>query len=155
MANSPESTSTDSKPPARRPRRRARKAPPVIAALQMAEDMAREAHVCPQERESLRLAAVSVERWLAAQGHPGRWDNLDVGGLLEMMKFPDAHQTAGFLLSLGGLVGHAAFNGELDMASAHRVVSDVRQLTSHPAVTSFAAQALTQFEIFLGSGEAE
>jgi hypothetical protein len=120
----------------RRPRAAVRS---LIEAVALAEDMAEAVGADPRERDSLVQTALAAGEWLADQGRPGRWDTLDPGGLLEAMAFPDAQETSRFLLSLGGLVGHAAFAGELEWEPARRLLLEIRDLTSHPAVTSFAA----------------
>src|SRR5205814_1928089 len=120
----------------RRPRAAVRA---LIEAVALAEDMAEAVQADPREREALVQTALAAGEWLADQGRPGRWETLDPAALLEAMAFGDPHQASGFLLSLGGLVGHAAFGGELEWEPARQLMLQIRDLTSSPAVTSFAA----------------
>ena len=66
----------------------------------------------------------------------------------------DANEASGLLLSLGGLVGHAAFKGALGPRAARRVLLQIRDLTSNPAVTAFAGQAARQLDELIDGGGA-
>jgi hypothetical protein len=118
----------------------------LIEAVALAEDMAGAVGADLRERETLVQTALTAGEWLADQGRPGRWDTLDLGALLEAQSFPDVHQASGFLLTLGGLIGHAAFGGEIEWGSARRLLLEIKDLSSNPAVSGFAAAAAKQLE---------
>jgi hypothetical protein len=127
----------------RRPRAAVRA---LIEAVALAEDMAGAVGADRQEREALVQTALAAGEWLADRGRPGRWETLEPAALLEGQSFADLHQASGFLLALGGLIGHAAFGGEIEWGAARRLLLEIKDLSTNPAVSSFAAAAARQLD---------
>ena len=113
-------------------------------ALNLAEEAAVAFGATGQERQDLISAALCVGEWLAEQGRPGRWDTVDPAAVLELMSFATDDEGNAFLLSLVGLLGHAAFHEQLPIAATREILLQIQGLTKNPAVSTFAAQAAAQ-----------
>lgn len=118
-----------------------RKTPQVrIVAMTLAHEMADAVDADPEHRDGLVATALAVGEWLAETGHPGRWDLVDAHAVLAMLAIPDPVEVDGFLLTLAGLLGYAAFQEQLAPADARRALLQIADLTGNPAVKNFAAQ---------------
>jgi hypothetical protein len=124
------------------PRREVRRRPIVAHAL--ASELAAVVEAGDREREDLMTAALGAGAWLAAQGRPGCWESLDVEAVLPAMDFAAQHQVDAFLLSLVGLVGHAAFSDQLARGDACRILAQIRDLASNRVVSDLAGQTAGQ-----------
>jgi hypothetical protein len=115
-----------------------------LVAMTLAEEMAAAVGAGEEGREELVGVALAVGQWLAEEGRPGRWDTLVPAALLRALGLPPGHDANGFLLSLAGLVGHAAVQGDLEEAAAGRILREIAGLADSPPVTAFAAQLAGQ-----------
>jgi hypothetical protein len=97
-----------------------------------------------EERDDLMSAALCVGEWLAEQGRPGRWGTVDAGAVLELMSLPTEAEAVTLLLSLVGLVGHAAFHEQVATRDAIRILRQIESLATNPHVRLLAAQASEQ-----------
>jgi hypothetical protein len=119
---------------------RSRSGPPKIVAGSLAAEVAASVEAGPKQRGDLSAAAVCVGHWLAEQGQPGCWERLDVEAVLPRMDFARQDEVDTFLLSLVGLVGHAAFTEQLSRVDARRILLQIRELSSNPIVSELAGQ---------------
>jgi len=119
---------------------------PRIVAMTLAKDFADAVKAGAGERQGLVDAALSVGQWLADQGLPGRWDRVKPTEVLRALDFLPAHAREGFLLSLVGLLGHAALNGQLQPSAAKRSIDEVAALSQEDAVRTFARTASAQLQ---------
>jgi hypothetical protein len=117
---------------------------PRIVAMTLAKDLADAVKAGPAECQELVDAALCVGQWLADQGLPGRWDRLRPAEVLRGLDFLPAHQRERFLFSLVGLLGHAAFNGQLQPSAAKRSIDEVAVLTQEDVIRTFARTASVQ-----------
>jgi hypothetical protein len=115
-----------------------------LVAMTLAQEMAATLEAGEEEREELVAVAMAVGQWLAEEGRPGRWDTLVVAELLRAMALPTRQETDGFLLSLAGLLGHAALQGDLDEAAARRILREIEGLADSRPVAAFAVQMAGQ-----------
>jgi hypothetical protein len=119
---------------------------PFIVAMTLAEEMAGAIEANIAQREELLAAALMVGQWLADQGRAGRWDTIDAAALLRAMALPDRTEESGFLLTVTGLLGFAAFRDYLPIAPVRRTLADIQRLVNDPAVAAFVAQTTAQIE---------
>lgn len=119
---------------------------PRIVAMTLAEDFADAVKAQPGERQGLIDAALSVGQWLADRGLAGRWDRVKPAEVLRALDFLPAHEREGFLLSLVGLLGHAAFQGQVQPSAAKRSIDEVAALTQEDAIRTFARTASAQLQ---------
>lgn len=112
----------------------------VIVSLSLAEEMAAAVDADVDHRDSLVAAALAVGEWLTQRGHPGCWDLVDAGGVLQMLALTDPRESDGFLVTLTGLIGFAAFQEQLPVGDARRILHQIEGLTENAAVRNFAAQ---------------
>jgi len=119
---------------------------PRIVAMSLAKELADAVKADSQERQELVDAALSVGQWLADQGLPGRWDRLKPAEVLRALDFLPAHERERFLFSLVGLLGHAAFHGQLQPSAAKRSIDEVAALTQEDVIRTFALTASAQLQ---------
>ena len=119
---------------------------PRIVAMTLAKDFADAFKAEPGERQDLVDAALSVGQWLADRGLPGRWDRVKPAEVLRALDFLPAHERERFLFSLVGLLGHAAFNGQLQPSAAKRSIDEVAHLTQEDVIRTFARTASAQLQ---------
>jgi hypothetical protein len=115
-----------------------------LVAINVAHEMAAAVGAGEAERDELVGVALAVGQWLAEAGRPGRWDTVEPAELLEAMAFPAGNQANGFLLTLAGLVGHAALRGDLEVQPTRRILREIEGLAGSPPVAAFAAQIAGQ-----------
>jgi hypothetical protein len=119
---------------------------PRIVAMSLAKELADAVKADSQERQELVDAALSVGQWLADRGVPGRWDRVKPAEVLRALDFLPAHEQERFLFSLVGLLGHAAFNGQLHPSAAKRSIDDIATLTHEDVIRTFARTTSTQLQ---------
>jgi len=119
---------------------------PRIVAMSLAKEMADAVKADFQERQELVDAALCVGQWLADQVVPGRWDRVKPAEVLRGLDFLPPHERERFLFSLVGLLGHAAFNGQLHPSAAKRSIDDIAALTHEDVIRTFARTASTQLQ---------
>jgi len=112
--------------------------------MTLAREMAAAVEAGDEEREELEGVALAVGQWLAEEGRPGRWDTLVPAEVLRAMGLPPGDQVNGFLLSLAGLVGHAALQGDLDEGAGRRILLEIQGLADSPPVAAFAGRIAGQ-----------
>jgi hypothetical protein len=122
---------------------------PRIVAMTLAEELAEAVKADAQERQELVDAALSVGQWLADRGVPGRWDRVKPAEVLRALDFLPAHERERFLFSLVGLLGHAAFNGQIQPSAAKRSIDDIAKLTQEDVIRTFARTASTQLQAMI------
>ena len=66
--------------------------------------------------------------------------------MLRALALPEGSQASGFLLSLAGLLGHAALQGDIEELAARRMLRQIEGLAQSPPVAAFAAQLVGQLE---------
>jgi hypothetical protein len=115
-----------------------------LVAMSLARDMAAAVGAGEDEREELVGVALAVGQWLAEEGRPGRWDTIVPAEVLRTMGLPSRREDDGFLLSLAGLVGHAALQGDIDEAAARRILLEIQTLADSPPVAAFAGRIAGQ-----------
>jgi len=117
---------------------------PRIVAMTLAKELAEAVKAGPEECQELVDAALCVGQWLADQGLPGRWDRLRPAEVLRCLDFLPPRERERFLFSLVGLLGHAAFNGQLQPSAAKRSIDEVATLTQEDVIRTFARTASAQ-----------
>ncbi|HEX7506252.1 MAG TPA: hypothetical protein VF550_05730 [Polyangia bacterium] len=119
---------------------------PRIVAMTLAKEFADAVKAEPGERQELVDAALSVGQWLADRGLSGRWDRVKPAEVLRALDFLPAPERERFLFSLVGLLGHAAFNGQLQPSAAKRSIDEVAALTQKDVIRTFARTASAQLQ---------
>ena len=119
---------------------------PRIVAMTLAKEFADAVKAEPGERQELVDAALSVGQWLADRGLSGRWDRVKPAEVLRALDFLPAPERERFLFSLVGLLGHAAFNGQLQPSAAKRSIDEVATLTQEDIIRTFARTASAQLQ---------
>jgi hypothetical protein len=117
--------------------------------MTLAQEMADDVEADAPERDALVDAALCVGQWLADQGRPGRWDTVDPAEVLRLRSCATDHEAAGFLLSLAGLLGHAAFHGYVPVAAVQRNLQEIRGLSASPLVRNFVDQTTGHLQVAL------
>jgi hypothetical protein len=115
-----------------------------LVAMTLAREMAAAVEAGEEQREELVGVALAVGQWLAEEGRPGRWDTIDAGEVLRVMALPSRHENDGFLLTLAGLVGHAALQGHIPEPAARRTLLQIQGLADSQPVVAFAAHVAGQ-----------
>jgi hypothetical protein len=118
-----------------------------IVATTLAKEFADAVKAAPEERQELIDAALCVGQWLADQGLPGRWDRVRPAEVLRALDFLPPHERERFLFSLIGLLGHAAFQGQLQPSAAKRSIDEVADLTQEDVIRTFARTAAAQLQV--------
>jgi hypothetical protein len=121
-----------------------------IVAMDLAVEMAAAVKAKGPHRKALISAALDVGTWLAGQGRPGRWDTIDAADVLRICSFSTETQNNGFLLSLAGLVGYAAFHEYITARESRRILMEIERLATNGVVKSFAAQTAGQMGRIMG-----
>ena len=103
-----------------------------LVAMTLAREMAEAVGAGEEEGEELVGVALAVGQWLAEEGRPGRWDTIAPAEVLRVIALPAGNETSGFLLSLAGLVGHAALQGDVEQAAACRILLEIAGLADSP-----------------------
>ncbi|HEY5284224.1 MAG TPA: hypothetical protein VIM14_15645 [Polyangia bacterium] len=119
---------------------------PRIVAMSLAKELADAVKADPQERQELVDAALCVGQWLADHGVPGRWERVKPAEVLRAIDFLPAHERERFLFSLVGLLGHAAFNGQIQPGAARRSIDDIATLTHEDVIRTFARTTSIQLQ---------
>ena len=119
---------------------------PRIVAMTLAKELADAVKADPEERRELVDAALCVGQWLADQGVPGRWDRVRPAEVLRGLDFLPPHEREKLLFSLVGLLGHAAFHGQLQPSAAKRSIDEIAHLTQEDAIRTFARTASLQLQ---------
>jgi hypothetical protein len=119
---------------------------PRIVAMSLATELADAVKAGPEECQEIVDAALCVGQWLADQGLPGRWDRVRPAEVLRGLDFLPPRERERFLFSLVGLLGHAAFNGQLQPSAAKRSIDEVATLTREDAIRVFAHTASVQLQ---------
>jgi hypothetical protein len=117
-----------------------------IVAVSLAEELADAVKAGPEERQELVDAALCVGQRLADRGLPGRWDRVEPVEVLRCLDFLPAPERERFLFSLVSLLGHAAFGGKLEPATAKASIDKVAALTHEEVVRVFAETASAQLQ---------
>jgi hypothetical protein len=112
--------------------------------MTLAQEMAATVEAGEEEREELIGVALAVGQWLAEEGRPGRWDTVIPVEVLRALALPAGKETNGFLLTLAGLVGHAALQGHIDEPAARRILREIEELADSRPVAAFAANLAGQ-----------
>src|SRR5262245_5549282 len=110
-----------------------------LVAMTLAREMAAAVGAGEEQRDELVGVALAVGQWLAEEGRPGRWDTIDAGEVLRAMALPSRTENNGFLLTLAGLVGHAALQGDIPEPAARRTLLQIQGLADSQPVVAFAA----------------
>ncbi|HXU84094.1 MAG TPA: hypothetical protein VN914_22020 [Polyangia bacterium] len=121
-----------------------------LVAMTLAKEMAAAVGAGEEERDELIGVALAVGQWLAEEGRPGRWDTVAPAEVLRAMALPAGNEASGFLLSLAGLLGHAALQGDVEAVAARRILREIAGLAESPPVAAFAAQLVGQLDGLAG-----
>ncbi len=128
------------KPRLRKPTATAGSTGTFLVAMTLANEVAEFMAADEEHRRDLAATALAVGEWLAEVKRPGRWDTLEVAKVLEMMGPGPPTERDRFLLTLVGLLGYAAIDGQLAEAAAARCLREIASLTDDPIITRFATE---------------
>ena len=111
---------------------------PFLVAATVAAEAAVTLGSTPEERVQLLDAAFCVGQWLADEGHPGRWDMVKPDSVLAGLVFLPEDEQEQFLLSLIGLLGTAAYNGNIPFRAARSQMKTITRIAKNDVTRALA-----------------